>query len=133
MRVPGKIALTLTTVLLATAAGPLAAFDNLSQSSHIKAYGNDPDWSLEIPGGNNKLVLTIGGETKTYKYASMGPSIYLDRKTMVYRVPSDTSPVSVFVKGIACRDDATGKSHEVTVIISHEGKGYGGCGDVVNR
>jgi uncharacterized membrane protein len=133
MRVFEKIGLALTTTLLIVVAVPAMAYDNFSQSSQIKAYGNDPDWSLEIPGSSNKLVFTIDGETTTYKYASMGPTIKLDKKTMVYRVPNDRHALSIFVKGKACRDDATGKSHEVTVIIAYDGKGYGGCGDVLNH
>jgi uncharacterized membrane protein len=133
MRVFEKIGLALTTTLLIVVAVPAMAYDNFSQSSQIKAYGNDPDWSLEIPGSSNKLVFTIDGETTTYKYASMGPTIKLDKKTMVYRVPNDKHALSIFVKGKACRDDTTGKSHEVTVIIAYDGKGYGGCGDVLNH
>ncbi len=133
MRVFGKIAMALTTALLGTVSGSAMAFDTLSQSSHVKAYGNDPDWSLEISGDSNKLAFTIDGETTNYKYANMGPSLYLDRKTMVYRVPNDDHTLSIFVKGKACQDSATGKAHEVTVIIAYDGKGYGGCGDVLNR
>jgi uncharacterized membrane protein len=132
MRVLGKVAMALTAALLSTVTGSAMAFDTLTQSSHVKAYGNDPDWSLEIPGSGNKLALTIDGETTSYKHA-MGPSLYLDRKTMVYRVPNDKHALSIFVKGKACQDSATGKAHEVTVIIAYDGKGYGGCGDVVNR
>jgi uncharacterized membrane protein len=133
MQASRKIIQALTTVLLGTVSVSATAFDLFSQSSHINAYGNDPDWSLEIPGSGNKLTLTIDGETSTYKYASLSPRIDLARKTMVYRVPNDKHSLSVFVKGIACRDDATGKAHEVTVIIAYDGKGYGGCGDVLNH
>jgi uncharacterized membrane protein len=133
MRLFEKTGLALTTILLVAASGAATAFDDLTQGSQIKAYGNDPDWSLEIPGTANKLVFTIDGETTTYKYASMGPTIRLDRKTMIYRVPNDKHALSIFVKGMACQDDATGKSHEVTIIIAYDGKGYRGCGDVLNR
>jgi uncharacterized membrane protein len=133
MQVFEKTGLAIATILLAAASGMAMAYDDFSQGSHIKAYGNDPDWSLEIPGSGNKLVFTIDGETTTYKYASMGPTIRLDKKTMIYRVPNDKHALSIFVKGIACQDDASGKSHEVTVIIAYDGKGYRGCGDVLNR
>ena len=133
MRFFERTGLSLTTILLIAASGVATAFDDLTQGSQIKAYGNDPDWSLEIPGTANKLVFTIDGETTTYKYASMGPTIRLDRKTMIYRVPNDKHALSIFVKGVACQDDVTGKSHEVTVIIAYDGKGYRGCGDVLNR
>ncbi len=133
MRGYRKTLAALAGAVLAAASGLATGFDNFSQGSHIKAHGNDPDWSLEIPGKGNKLVFTIDGETTSYKHAAMGPNIHLDRKTMVYRVPNDKHSLSVFVKGEACRDDATGKSHEITVIISYDGNGYRGCGDVLNR
>ena len=132
MRAPRKIIGALTAALLGAVSVPASAFDLMSQGSHVTASGNDPDWSLEIPGSGNKLTLTIDGAATTYKHASMGPNIDLAGKTMVYRVPNDKHSLSVFVKGIACQDSA-GKEHEVTVIIAYDGKGYGGCGDVLNR
>lgn len=133
MQVSSKIAVLLTTGVLVLLSGAAAAYDELSQHLHIKASGNDPDWSVEIPADANRLTLTIDGATSTYSYAAGGPTLRTADLTSVYRVPDDRHSLTVFVKGVACRDSKDGSSHEVTVVVSYDGKGYRGCGDVLNR
>jgi len=104
------------------------------QSSDIQAYGNDPvAWSLDIVGATGRMTLTLEGETASYTIPMFAPNQYRDDLKMVYRVPNDRHVLTVFIKGQACRDTASGKAHEVTVIVSQDGKGYFGCGDVHNR
>lgn len=124
---------SLLSALLTGMSGGVSAYDELSQSLHVQANGNDPDWSLEIPADENRLTLTLDGQTATYRYPAIGPTLYTSGLTSVYRVPDEHHSLTVFVKGIACRDSKTGASREVTVIVSYDGKGYQGCGDILNR
>ncbi len=133
MQLSRKITPSITAGLLVLLSGTAGAYDELSQSLHIKAYGNDPDWTLEIPAEANRLTLTLAGETTTYRYPANGPTLRTAERTSIYRVPDEHHQLTVFVKGDACQDSKTGKSHEVTVIVSFDGTGYRGCGDVLNR
>ena len=103
------------------------------QGIKVKAYGTAPDWQLVIMEKGNTIQFTLNGESGNYRYGKLGPSLYRDKKTHVYRVLDKDHAMSVFVKSNACIDSATGKSHEVTVIVSLDGKGYGGCGDVLTH
>jgi uncharacterized membrane protein len=99
----------------------------------VKAYGSGPDWQLEIMEKGNRINFTLDGQAGSYSYGKLGPTLYRDRKTHVYRVLDDVHAMTVFVKSNACIDSVTGKSHEVTVIIAFDGEGYGGCGDVLTH
>ena len=99
----------------------------------VKAYGTGPDWQLEIMDNTNRINFTLDGQTQSYRYGKLGPTYYRDKKTHVYRVLDKDHAMSVFVKGKSCIDSETGKSHEVTVIVSFDGKGYSGCGDVLTH
>ena len=103
------------------------------QDVTVDAYGNDPDWQLHIMEKGNRINFTLEGESMGYRHTSLGPTLHRDARTFVYRVLDDHHAMSVFVKGKACRDSKTGKSHDVTVFISFDGKGYGGCGDVLTH
>jgi uncharacterized membrane protein len=133
MQVSKTIAQSITAGLLSLLSGTGLAYDTLSQSLHIKAHGNDPDWSVEIPADENRLTFTFAGVATTYRYPALGPTLHTAERTTIYRVPNDKHSLTVFVKGNACQDTTTGKSHEMTVIVSYDGKGYRGCGDVLNR
>lgn len=100
------------------------------QPLKVTAHGNAPDWQLEIPEKGNRISFTLAGEVGNYRYGKLGPTLYRDKMMHVYRVLDKTHVMSVFVKSEACTDSATGKPHEVTVIVSLDGKDYFGCGDV---
>jgi uncharacterized membrane protein len=100
------------------------------QPTRVTAHGNAPDWQLEIPEQGNRIRFTLEGNVGNYRYGKLGPTLYSDKNTHVYRVLDKSHIMSVFVKSEACTDSATGKSHEVTVIVSLDGKYYFGCGDV---
>ncbi|MGB5260186.1 MAG: hypothetical protein WBO34_06635 [Gammaproteobacteria bacterium] len=110
---------------------PLSA--SAGQDIKIKASGNRPDWQLEIMETGNRIDFTQQGEAASYRYAALGPSLYRDSKTHVYRVLDESHAMSVLVMSNACIDSATGKSHEVTILISFDGEGYRGCGDVLTQ
>jgi len=103
------------------------------QPVKIKAHGNDPDWQLEIMEKGNSIRFAREGTTAVYRYGKLGPSLYRDKKTHVYRVLDKAHAMSVFVKSNACTDNVTGKSHEVTVIVAFDDQAYGGCGDVLTQ
>jgi uncharacterized membrane protein len=124
--------LALFAAALAGAGGVRAHEFPVQQDSDIQASGHDPEWTLEISGAG-RLVLTLDGQSGSYTLPKYAPTIYRDQLKVVYRVPNDQHALTVFVKGEACRDTVTGKSHEVSVLVSYDGKGYAGCGDVLNR
>ena len=133
MQVSRKIQAALLAAAVAYGSGAGAHEFPAGQDSDIRAYGHDPAWTLDIAGASGKLTLTLDGVTSSYKIPGLGPSIYREQLKMVYRVPNDRHVLTVIVKGETCRDVPTGKSHEVTVIVAQDGRGYAGCGDVLNR
>jgi len=133
MQTSRKILLALMAAALTCAGGVRAHEFPLQQKSDISATGHDPEWALEINGTGGKLTLTLDGQASSYRLPQFAPNIYRDQLQAVYRVPNDRHVLTVFVKGETCRDGLTGKSHEVTVLVSQDGKGYAGCGDVSNR
>jgi uncharacterized membrane protein len=96
----------------------------------LTAHGNAPDWTLEIIKKGRKINFQTDEAAGNYKYATLGPSLYRDKKTTLFNVPDDEHHIKVFVKGNACQDSVTGKLYETTVIVSYDGIGYYGCGDV---
>ena len=133
MQTSGKILLALTAAALVCAGGVRAHEFPIRQQSDISATGHDPEWALEINGAGGRLTLTLDGQASSYQLPPFAPNLYRDRLQAVYRVPNDRHVLTVFVKSEACRDAVTGTSHEVTVLVSQDGKGYAGCGDVSNR
>ncbi len=103
------------------------------QPLKLTAHGNAPDWQLEIPERGNRIRFTLEGDAGDYRYGKLGPTLYRATKTHVYRVLDKSHVMSVFVKSQECADSATGKPHEVTVIVSLDGKDYYCCGDVHTR
>ena len=103
------------------------------QPLKVTAHGNAPGWQLEIPERGNRIRFTLGDDVGNYRYGKLGPTLYTATNTHVYRVLDKSHVMSVFVKSQQCTDSATGKPHEVTVIVSLDGKDYYGCGDVHTR
>ncbi len=118
-------------IAAAVLCSPLAA--SAGEGVKIKAYGTGPDWQLEIMEKSNRINFTLDGQAGSYRYGKLGPTYYRDKKTHVYSILDKDHVMSVFVKARSCIDSETGKSHEVTVIVSLDGKGYGGCGDVLTQ
>ncbi len=130
----GKFRQALATLLLCGVTVAVAHEFPLRQRSDVSAYGHDPvEWQLEIAGASGTLTLTLEGVSESYQLPALGPSQYKDELKVLYRVPNDRHALTVFVKGESCIDSVSGKLHEVTVIIARDGKGYAGCGDVLNR
>ena len=97
------------------------------------ALGNNPDWHLEIFNEGNKVIFTTEEGVYKYRYTTLGPSLYRDELTTIYRVPNEDHSMNVTVKGRACQDSATGKGYETTVTVTLDGIAYAGCGGVLNR
>ncbi|MGD2138364.1 MAG: hypothetical protein PVF08_08910 [Gammaproteobacteria bacterium] len=96
----------------------------------LTAHGNAPDWTLEIIKKGRRINFQTEGGAGSYKYATLGPSLYREEKTTLFNVLHDDHAMRVFVKGNACQDSVTGKLYETTVIVAYDGLGYYGCGDV---
>jgi uncharacterized membrane protein len=109
------------------------AGDDASGGVDYMAVGNNPDWHLEIVEKDNEVSFTTADGVYVYKYPAPGPMLYPDRNTTVYRVPNNEHTMTVTIKGVECQDSMTGKAYETTVMVSFDGIGYSGCGDVLNR
>jgi len=133
MQVCRMIRLALVAAAVSYGGGAAAHEFPFKQQSDIRALGHDPEWTLAIDGAGGKLNLMLDGQSESYKLPKLGPSLDNAQQRMIYRVPNDRTVLHVFVTATTCRDASTGKSHEVSVLISRDGKGFAGCGDVVNR
>ena len=133
MHTSGKFLLPLLAAALACAGGARAHEFPLQQDSEVRASGHDPEWTLEIDGAGSRLELTLEGQSASYTLPKYAPNLYRDQLKAIYRVPNDRHALTVIVKGATCRDALSGKSHEVTVLVALDDKGYAGCGDVLNR
>ena len=114
----------------------LGVFSNTALASSegeyidLTAHGNAPDWSIEVIKKGRKVNFEQEDGAGKYKYATLGPSLYRNKKTTVFNVPDKNHAIKVFVTGNACQDSVTGKLYGTTVIVSYDGIGYYGCGDV---
>ena len=107
-----------------------SAADEATKDPNFMALGNNPDWHLEIFDEGNKVIFTTEDGVYKYRYTTLGPSLYRDELTTVYRVLNDDHSMNVTVKGRVCQDSVTGKAYETTVIVTFDGFPYAGCGDV---
>ena len=122
------------TVLLACAPLAVAAGGNTgNKDNNFMATGHGPDWQLAIDNSSHAVQFDMDTLSLNYHYPKTGPSFYRDTRTTVYRVPNDEHMLSIRVTEQACRDSETGKSHETTVLVILDGKGYYGCGDYAHR
>jgi uncharacterized membrane protein len=110
-----------------------SAADEAAKGPDFMALGNNPDWHLEIFNESRTVIFTLESDVYKYRYPATGPSLYRDELTTIYRVPNDDHSLNIIVKGRECQDSATGKAYETTVIVSLDGVGYTGCGDVLNN
>ena len=122
-------ALFLAVLCLAVSSRTVQAGDE-GEYIDLTAHGNAPDWTLEIVKKDRRINFQAAEVAADYQYASLGPSLYREKKTTLFNVPNDEHAIRVFVKGIACQDSVTGKLYETTVIVAYDGIGYYGCGDV---
>jgi len=125
----GNPALFLAVLCLAVSSRAVQAGDE-GEYIDLTAHGNAPDWTLEIVKKDHRINFQAAEVAADYQYASLGPSLYREKKTTLFNVPNDEHAIRVFVKGIACQDSVTGKLYETTVIVAYDGIGYYGCGDV---
>ena len=104
------------------------------QDIDVSGLGHNPDWQLEISHTGNQIDLTLAGTGYNFRYPATGPSLYRGAtRTTVYRASSDDHSLTITVKGIECRDSATGKAYETSITVMMDGGAYTGCGDVLNR
>jgi len=116
-------------LFLATTSQSFATGEAGKDGVDFKAYGNNPNWQLEINNNKNKIKFTTGDATFSSRYPALGPVLYREAKKTVYRVPGKDHAMTVVILGKYCQDNVTGEAHEVMVTVVYDGEMYAGCGN----
>ena len=126
---------TVLGILMLSVAGAVNAdYDALLHGADVSAQGHNPEWNMTLQGQTNKVSFTsaeIG--TLNYKYPAMAPTVISEVNTTVFPVPNNSHVMNIEVEDVTCTDTATGKSHEVRVVVRLDDSDYVGCGDVSGR
>lgn len=91
----------------------------------FRAIGQEPGWLLEIRNGEEILLVTDYGSTRT-SMPYVEPVVYQEERRTQYIV-NDYNTI-VEIRGIHCTDTMSGESFEVTVTITIEERELHGCG-----
>jgi len=91
----------------------------------FRAIGQEPGWLLEISDGNEILLVTNSGRTKT-SYPYVEPDVFPDeRRTRFFVSDHD---VEIIIEGKACHDSMSGEEFAVTVTVTVGEDHLSGCG-----
>jgi uncharacterized membrane protein len=125
--------------ILITCAITLAACENLVDETAInnvwhqaklrgvafRAIGQEPGWLLEITNGEEILLVTDYGETRT-SMPYVEPVVYQDERRTQYVL--DAYDTIVEIRGVPCHDSMSGEEFEVSVTIKRKDRELQGCG-----
>ena len=91
----------------------------------FRAIGQEPGWLLEITNGEEILLVTDYGSTRT-SLPYVEPTVYQEeRRTQYVLDPYDTI---VEIRGERCTDVMSGQEFEVSVTIFQTDRELHGCG-----
>ena len=91
----------------------------------FRAIGQEPAWLLEMTTGEEVLLLTGYGQTRTV-YPYVEPEVFQDQRISIFNLRQ--GEVIVIIEGISCTDSMSGEKFEVSVTIDLQGKQLKGCG-----
>lgn len=91
----------------------------------FRAIGQEPGWLLEMSTGDNILLVTDYGQTRT-SYPYVEPEVFQDQHKSVFTVKQNE--FSVTLEGLNCMDSMSGEQFEVSVTIELNGNQLKGCG-----
>jgi len=107
-----------------------AAIDNVWHKAKLRgvafrAVGQEPGWLLEITHGEEILIVTDYGATRS-SLPYVEPVVYQDERRSEYVL--DSYGTVVEIRGIRCADTMSGESFEVSVTIFKPDRELHGCG-----
>lgn len=91
----------------------------------FRAIGQEPGWLLEITNGEEILLVTDYGSTRT-SMPYVEPVVYQEERRTQYVVDSHDTVVEI--RGEPCTDTMSGESFEVSVTLFLKDKELHGCG-----
>ena len=93
--------------------------------------GNEPGWAVEIGPGRALLwVSNYGQERHAYAEAAASGDA---ASGLVYDAADAASKVKVTVRQQPCRDDMSGESFDLQIVVESGGRAYSGCGNRAQR
>jgi len=92
----------------------------------VLASGNEPGWTLEVH--SERLVWTTDLGKRRVELAVGPPDTEPASGATVYRAELDGAPFVATLKDEPCRDDMSGETFSISVVIEHAGKTLRGCG-----
>ncbi len=106
------------------------AIDNVWHQAKLRgvafrAVGQEPGWLLEITDGDEILLVTDYGETRT-SMPYVEPVVYQDERRTQYIL--ETRNTIVEIRGVPCQDTMSGENFEVSVTIKQNDRELHGCG-----
>ena len=90
----------------------------------FRAIGQEPGWLLEIKNGQEILIVTNYGQSRT-AYPWVEPQEDKAARRTVFQVDADTN---VLIEGKPCSDSMSGESFQTTVMLTTGGQTLKGCG-----
>ena len=91
----------------------------------FRAIGQEPGWLLEITNGEEILLLTDYGSTRT-SMPYVEPVVYQEERRTQYVVGDYNTTIEI--RGEPCTDVMSGESFEVSVTLFLNNKELHGCG-----
>jgi uncharacterized membrane protein len=91
----------------------------------FRAIGQEPGWLLEITNGEEILLVTDYGQTRS-SYPYVEPVVYQEERRTQYVLES--YGVTVEIRGQRCTDVMSGEAFEVSVSIIMTDRRLEGCG-----
>lgn len=91
----------------------------------FRAVGQEPGWLLEITNGEEVLLVTDYGSTRT-SMPYVEPVVYREERRTQYILEAYNTIVEI--RGELCTDTMSGESFEVTVTIIQTDRELQGCG-----
>jgi uncharacterized membrane protein len=91
----------------------------------FRAIGQEPGWLLEITNGEEILLVTDYGSTRT-SMPYVEPVVYQEERRTQYVVGDYNTTIEI--RGEPCTDTMSGESFEVSVTLFLNNKELHGCG-----
>ena len=91
----------------------------------FRAVGQEPGWLLEITNGEEILLVTDYGSTRT-SMPYVEPVVYQEERHTQYVLGEYNTTIEI--RGEQCTDTMSGESFEVSVTLFLEDKELHGCG-----
>lgn len=104
--------------------------EELEQGIDFRATGNEPFWLMNIDFEEMIMFKTMNGDSVTAEV----PEIELEEESGAREFATNTGAGSLSIAyfPVGCIDSMSGSPHDYRVHVEFNGKGYIGCGDLIN-